>query len=152
MKKSEIANWLFYYYLIGTVSMGLILIIIGPENSLLSLTDNLGVFAIIIPVFLGQVTILYQWFTNQAQKEQIELSKNLNISKNLVKLPPIIVLSIFGLAIILRGFGRINDWEIQIDESQFKALVTFGMSILNVTSIYLVSLFYRSAEEIIEKE
>ena len=145
MKKRTVANWLFYYYLTGTVVMGLVLIIFGSGEISLQLDDSLGVFAIIIPVFIGQLTIIYQWYTNQAVNGDSNMDQNLSISPSLVKIPALVVFGIFLLAITLRAYGIKNDIKIMGDP-QFKQMVTFAMSILNATTVYLVAMFYRPAE------
>jgi len=144
MKKSEIANWLLFFYLGTSVILGAALIILGPQNSWLGLSDNFAEFAIVIPVFLGQLAFLFRWFVSQATNTGSDLEETVNISSKLIKMPALIVIGIFLLAILLRGLGINNNWSIQIDETQFRNLITFGMSILNATTIYLAAIFYKN--------
>jgi len=142
MKKSKIANWLFYYYLSSTALLGTVLILFGSENSFLALKDYSAVFSVLIPVLTGQLTILFQWRANQAFRSNHELDKEVNISPSAVIASPIVVTVLFLLAIFLRGFGILYDWKYQVSESQFRNLIVFVLTILIVTTVYLVILFY----------
>jgi len=144
MKKKEIADWLLNYYLIGTVLIGLILIILGPQKSLLSLNDSSGIFAIIIPLFLGQLATLFQWRLTNTTNEDIE--KEVNFPRKWVKRPAIISFGIFILAVVLRGISTTKDWGINLSEEQFKYLTVFCISILNITTIVLTANLFKGTK------
>ena len=140
MKKSQLGKWLFLYYLSISSFFGFVLLIFG--KTVLHVDDPVGIFSILIPTLIGQVAIISKWYVDRANDKDEELDTEVKIPNFIVKAPLIIAGFLLLLSSILKivGFHLDADWT--PDDSQFKGVVTFTMSLLNATSIYLVSVFF----------
>lgn len=140
MKKSVLGKWLFIYYFSISCVFGFFLIIFG--KSVLKIDDPAGVFAILVPTLISQVAIIMKWFVDKANERDTKADYVVRIPVFLVKVPLIVVTAILVLGTVLKivGFHQDADWT--PSDQQFKWMVTFCISLLNATSIYLVSAFF----------
>lgn len=145
MKKSTLGKWLFVFYFSVSCSLGFMLIVFG--KTLLHIDDPMGVFSILIPTIIGQVAVISKWFVDRANSEDKELDIEVDIPAFIVKAPPIAVALILIVSIVLKIIGFNLDAEWTPSDDQFKAIVTFAMSVLNATSIYLVSVFFSKTKK-----
>lgn len=145
MKKiniTDIASWLFGYYFASTILVAIVLLIFGPQSQALSLSDPTGIWAIIIPVFLGQVTILYQWFIKEAQRNE-DSDVYIRFKKWILYTPPVAVLVLLLLSFVLRAMAVSENYSIEFSENYLKIAITLLMSILNVTTIALNTAIFK---------
>jgi len=128
----QIRNWLGIFFLGTTAVLGTY-IILFQQTSLLPISseDATSSFKIIIPTFIAQLTIVFKWIANPPKNSMAEI----RMPKWAVMGPPIIVVGILivTLAYIIVDQGRSNGGEI------FKNVVTFCVSLLSATSIFIVT-------------
>ena len=138
MEKNKIAKWLFLYFFIITTILGFSLILLG--RSLLHIDDVNGLVAVILPTFVGQLTLMVKWLVDTSVSDNnITL---INISSFLVKGPPIIFAALILVTFIIRIAGYHYDANWTPDDSQVKATFTFLISIFNATTVYLTSVYF----------
>jgi hypothetical protein len=143
MKAGEIRDWLGKYFLLTTVILGgYILLFAGRYTVLLRIDWQTGVdcFQIIIPTLIGQLTIIFRFFaTNQAIKDDTDVP----IPSWVVKWPPLLLLALIIVTIVVMGVGNTGNGQPWSPlQSQFKLIVTFYVSVLNATTIFVVSRFF----------
>lgn len=139
MEKNKIAKWLFVYFFLVTSVLGFILILLGKQ--LLHIDDTNGLVAIIIPTFVGQLTLIVKWIVDNSIKQN-QNDKYINISPFLVKAPPIVFLIIILLTFTIRIIGFNSDASWTPSDDQIKTVFTFFISIFNATTIYLISIYF----------
>jgi len=141
MAIKDIRNWLGLYFLTTTSIFGAYVLLAGGSSLLpIERQEAVDTFEIIIPVLLGQLTIIFQWFgaNNPSSDDEI-----VDMPKWVVKGPPIIVaiiLTIAVLVLILGNLGEGKQWAITPDA--FKGVVTFCVSLLNATTVFIISRFF----------
>ena len=145
MKKREHADWLIYSTLVGTVTLAVVLIWLGPADSLLSFTDLPGIFAIIVPVLIGQLALLYKWRAKN-WNNQHEVDSVTNIPKNIIRLPLILCFGIVFLPLIFRGLGLYFEWKSILSEHQIKMSITFSMSVMNASIVLFIADVFKTKE------
>jgi len=142
MRAKDIRNWLGLYFLIITSVLGAYILLTGGSPLLpMERKESLDTFEIIIPVLIGQLTIIFQWFggNNPAESNQ-----HVDIPSWVIKGPPIIVAIILLLAIlvlVMGNWGEGKQWTLSPDG--FKGVVTFCVSLLNATTISIISRFFK---------
>lgn len=142
MNEKDVRNWLGIYFLLITVILGGTILLFG--NSLLRLDDSIGVFEIIIPVLVGQLTIIFRWFTSD-----YDPNKRLRVTMPpwIIKGPPLLVIGLLLLTVILKVVGFQYDKPWTPSDEQFKGVVTFCVTILNATTIYVIGKYFGAAQK-----
>lgn len=140
MKKSVLGKWLFIYYFCISSVFGFFLIVFG--KTLLKIDDPAGVFSILVPTLISQVAIIMKWFVDKANEKDTKADYVVRIPTFMVKVPLIVVTFILLLGTVLKVIGFHLDADWTPSDQQYKWMVTFCMSLLNATSIYLVSVFF----------
>lgn len=142
MKTKDVRNWLGIYFLLITGILGGYLLLFG-ETVLLPMTkqEAMDVFQIVIPVFIGQLTIIFRWFAgfNTADDDEV-----INIPPWVVQGPPLLVIGILIVALvsmIVGNFYSSQQWT--TSPGQFKVIITFCVSILNATTIFIVGGYFK---------
>jgi uncharacterized membrane-anchored protein len=140
MSAKDVRNWLGIYFLVITGALGAYLLLFR-ETALLpiSRTEAVDAFEIVIPVLLAEVTMIFRWFSGQQVNQETEIA----IPRWVVVGPPIMVSSILVLAIltlILGNVGQGKAWAPTPDA--FKGIVTFCVSILNASTVFIVSKYF----------
>jgi len=146
MKLVDARRWLAIYFLLITVVLGGYLLVAGGHRSwLLPLSDedSSACFEIIIPVFIGQLAVIFQWIA------QLNVPQDINeicpMPSWAIKLPPILISLLLTISLIILVAGNANgghDWG--MPPETFKKILTFCVSILNATTVFLVAkLFHR---------
>jgi hypothetical protein len=88
MKKSEIQNWLGLYFLLITGILGGYLLLLKETPFLpIRKAEAITSFEILIPVLIGQLTIIFKWYGKDRNQKDIFVK----IPKWVVKAPPILV-------------------------------------------------------------
>jgi hypothetical protein len=145
MKASEVRTWLGVYFLMLTLVLGGYILLLS-ESSLLPITKQEGVdaFEIIVPVLLGQLAVIFQWFANPPA---IDKDKTIKIASWIVKGPPVgiallLLITIVTMAVANSGEGV--SWAPAGND--FKAIVTFSVSVLNATTFIVVSRYFQAVK------
>jgi hypothetical protein len=128
----QIRNWLGIYFLGTTAVLGTYIILFQQTVLLpISSEDASSAFKIIIPTFIAQLTVVFKWIANPPKIDTSEII----MPRWAVMGPPIIVLFmlIISLTYIIIDQGRSNGGEI------FKNVVTFCVSLLSATSVFVIS-------------
>jgi len=134
MKTNNIRNFLGIFYLGTTTLLGAYILLFQESTNFLPISkeDASSSFQIIIPTFIAQLTIIFKWFANPPQLEKDEI----NLPSWVVIAPPILSLIILIGTIIFIAADRgesLNGGEI------FKNIVTFIVSILGATTIFIIA-------------
>jgi NADH:ubiquinone oxidoreductase subunit 6 (subunit J) len=132
-------KWLGIFFLLTTVIIGCYLLLFSGMVFLpLTQAEAGDCFQIIIPVLVGQVTVIFQWIamTNNAQEDKNSLCP---IPGWAIKLPPILALLIIILASIVLVIANDSSKNLSASPDTFKHAITFSATILNATTVYLVA-------------
>jgi hypothetical protein len=148
MREREVRNWLGIYFLFVTILLGGYIILFAETKLLpMSKAEAMNAFKIIIPVFVGQLAIIFQWFSRHdaASSEAI-----LSIPPWVVKAPLILVACLLIAGIVIMIIGNSGSQTTQPAWSpspeRFKDLVTFAVTVLNATSVYIVMRFFKETQ------
>ena len=120
------------FYLTLTTVLGAYILIFGETVLLpISKEDANSSFQITIPAFIAQLTAIFKWYMDPNRTE----SREINLPVWIVYGPPISVSFILALAIIVivQSSGEGFDGG-----SLFKNVVTFCVSILGATTVFVV--------------
>jgi hypothetical protein len=147
MKAGEIRDWLGKYFLVTTIVLGgYILLFAGRYTVMLRIDKQTGndCFQIIIPTLVGQLTVIFRFFgTNQT----IDNEAIVPVPSWVVKWPPLLLISLIVVTIVVMALGNLGPgqtWSPMQD--QFKLIVTFYVTILNATSVFVVSRFFEASK------
>jgi hypothetical protein len=148
MTAGEIRDWLGKYFLLATVFVGgYILLFAGRYTALLRIDAQTGTdcFQIIIPTLVGQLTIIFRFF---GTARTIKDDTIVDIPSWVVKWPPLLLLGLLVITIVVMSLGNVDPgqpWSPMQD--QFKMIVTFYVTVLNATTIFVVSRFFEAPKE-----
>jgi hypothetical protein len=142
MTYDEARRWLGLYFLIFTAALGGY-VLIFPESPMLPIgrEDANASFQIVVPVLIGQLVTAFKWLSRANSPEDKRIAP---IPRWAIVTPPIIVVSLVLLAIV----GMVvrnpepNGWG--VPPGTFKAVLTFAISILNASTVFLVSRLFPS--------
>lgn len=143
MEKNNVAKWLFVYFFLVTTVLGFILILLGKQ--LLHIDDVNGLVAIIIPTFIGQLTLMVKWIVDN-NVVNANYKTKLNLSPFFVKGPPITFIIIVVITFVIRIIGYNTDASWTPNDEQIQTVFTFLLSIFNATTIYLISIYFSTKE------
>jgi hypothetical protein len=142
MKAQDIRRWLGSYILVLTAFLGSYLLLAGG-TSLLPLSPD-GVtssFEIVIPFLLGQVVIVYRFFTGSHAHD----SRIPPMEPFFVKAPPLLATAIIVGTLIIMAIGGANDNPPWMPSSaKFKAIITFVVTLLNASTAFVVSRYFEA--------
>ncbi len=144
MKAKDVRNWLGIYFLLVTGVFGAYLLLFRESPLLpISKAEAVDSFEILIPVLLAQVTMIFRWFSSEERPEDSVLS----LPRWVVTAPPIMVVVILLISLLTLIFGNLGNgrrWAPSPDA--FKGIVTFCVSILNASTVFIVSMYFRRVE------
>ncbi|HEX8289567.1 MAG TPA: hypothetical protein VF556_16405 [Pyrinomonadaceae bacterium] len=142
MKVKDVRNWLGIYFLIITGILGTYVLLFGETVLLpVSKQEAMDVFQIVIPVLIGQLTIIFRWFAG-FEAENTEAS--INMPTWVIKGPPLLVVGILIITVTLMVVGNMfSSLQWTISPDQFKVIVTFCVSILNATTIFIIGRYFK---------
>ena len=135
MTVPEARDWLGKYFLLFTIFLGGdIVLLSGKDTMLLRIHRDVGMncFQIIIPTLIGQLTVIFRFFTGGTPDDKTELA----IPSWIVKWPPTLLAGLVVATIILMALGNIgrgSTWS--PSEDDFKTIVLFYVSVLNATTV-----------------
>jgi hypothetical protein len=146
MTISEARKWLGVYFLLVTCITGAIILLLGGGTFIpLEEADVNHSFQILIPVLLGQVTVIFQWIARQGQ----DAGENdpCPIPAWAIRLPPISAAAIICLSVLTLVISNRPDMRsIRYGPERFMSTLTFAVSILNASTVFLVSRLFPSTE------
>jgi hypothetical protein len=146
MKAKHVRNILGPFFLIITAMVGVYVLLFkgGPLLPIES-ADAVSSLEIIVPVFVGQLAIIVQNYGKMSD------NKNIPVASWVIVMPPAIVIlmlvSVIGYIVWSNNHSQPLD---NVGET-FRAVVTLAVSLLNATTIIVISKFLsndrRQAEE-----
>ena len=142
MTEKELRNWLGIYFLLVTSVLGGYLLMFNESKLLpLSSEEATSAFQIVIPVLIGQLTIMFKWFGGSKTSREREI----NIPKWTVVAPPSIVavLLVVSLILLIAGNSSETGYSWGLNAAKFKSVITFCVSLLNATTIFVIAKFFR---------
>lgn|SRR5262249_31300609 len=148
MRAGEIRDWLGKYFLLSTIIIGgYILLFAGRYTVLLRIDWGTGMdcFQIIIPTLVGQLTIIFRFF---ATAQTIKDDTIVDIPSWVVKWPPLLLIGLLVVTVVVMGMGNVGEgqpWSPLQD--QFKLIVTFYVTVLNATTVFVISRFFEVPKE-----
>jgi hypothetical protein len=141
MKINTIRNFLGLFYLGTTTILGAFILIFGGFQHILPFSeeDANSSFQIIIPTFIAQLTIIFKWYANPPKLEE----ETINIPKWVVLAPPILSLLILISTIAIIAVDNGENLE---GGKMFKNVVTFVVSVLGATTIFIVARVFNESK------
>jgi hypothetical protein len=136
MTRKEINNWLGKYFLLATASIGgFILTMKGTPAFPLEPNEVAPSLQIIIPLFVGQLTLIVKSFAQTYSHPETEIA----IPEWLVKWPPLIAVFLIVLGVV-RLLMLHHAGTPGVDgAADFRMILTFCVTLLNSTTIYIVA-------------
>jgi hypothetical protein len=134
----DIRNWLGIYVLVLVAFLGGYAFL-APDYLLpLESGDRVAAFEIILPVLLAQVALVFRFYTDeQANTRAIPRM----LPAWVVKLPLLLVTLLIGIELAMSGIAGVTRQKPPSPEA-FKGLITFCVSLLNVSSIVILSKYF----------
>ncbi len=134
-------KWLALYFLLFTVIIGLYVLIFAESVLLpLSSSDAGDVFRIIVPVLLGQVTIVFQWIANSDRESR----RICPIPRWAIVCPALLSSTVILVTALAMAIGNFNDIGFGVSPDAFKTSVTLAVAILNASTVFLVARLFPS--------
>ena len=132
-------RWLAIYFLLVTSITGGYLLLFAESWLLpISREDATAAFEIVIPVLIGQLTVMFQWIGQLDGSS--ESARRSPIPPWAIKLPPAIVATLLAVSVLVLVLGNLRqDIQVGLSPDQFKAIITFAVAMLNGTTIFLVA-------------
>ena len=139
MTYSNAQRWLGLYFLIITSCLGVYFLIFAETVALpVSREEAQHAFQVVIPVFLGQLTIIFQWLGSRDSGPSNEL---VPIPTWAIIAPPItavfIVASVVAAVAIKNLISQTGAGG--LDTGVFNTPVTFAVGIINASTVFLVA-------------
>jgi len=139
-------KWLAVYFLLVTVITGAFLLLFNGTTVLpLSSDDASACFQIIIPVLVGQVTVIFQWIA-VANKDDATGKLESPVPTWAIRLPALMAVLIIVVATIVLAYANRPAINWTVSPTTFKSAVTFSVTILNASTIFLVARFFPSTK------
>jgi hypothetical protein len=139
MKRADqIRNWLGIFFLGTTAVLGAYIILLQETRLLpISAEDASSAFKIIIPTLIAQLTVVFKWIASPSAG----MSQRVNIPTWAVVAPPLIVdaILIITIGFLIFDQGQSDGGEI------FKNVVTFCVSLLSASTVFIVTAMFPSA-------
>jgi hypothetical protein len=146
MKLKDARRWIAIYFLLTTALTGSFLLLFSGSVLLpLAPEDASASFQILIPVLVGQVTIIFQWLA-LANNDPAQNDVESPIPGWAIKLPPALAFAIFVLAAIVLALANRPDLNWNVSPGTFKNAVTFAVTILNASTMFLVARLFPQAK------
>jgi hypothetical protein len=147
MTAKDTRNWLGKYFLLTTSVLGGYVLLCG-ETPLLPIrrAEALDCFQIVVPVLVGQLTIIFRWF---AVGDKIQDDAPVDMPDWVVKGPPLIVIALISaaaIALVAGNVGKGSSWA--PSPESFKGMVTFAVSLLNATTIFILARYFEAAKTV----
>jgi hypothetical protein len=137
-------HWLGIYFLVVTVFVGLFLLVFSG-SSILPLTGDEAKsnFQVLVPVLAGQLAIVFRWWSN-ADVDGNQDDQPSPIPTWAIVLPPILALLVFVSGVVALENSTGANARLNLGPSGFQGVVTFTVTILNATTVLLISRLFPS--------
>ena len=146
MKPDQVREWIGKYFLL-VLSLAAGYIYIFAESPLLPISRSEAFAAgeTIIPVFLGQLALIYRWYFSA---DAIDSANDVCVPPWLVKWPPLLAVLLIGMAVgsLVASNATGSRWA--PDPETFRRVVVFSVSLLNVTTIIVITRYFGSREKL----
>ena len=140
MTPKEVRDWIGKYFLFTLAALGGYIYLFSETIFLpISKAEAFAAGETIIPVFLGQLTIMYRWFLSPAPTVG---NVTIEIPSWLVKGPPIISIFLIAASILSMVLGSAQRATWSPDPETFRRIVVFVVSLLNVTTLIVISRYF----------
>jgi len=139
MTIKDARKWIAIYFLLTTAATGAFLLLFSGSIILpLGSEDASASFQILVPVLVGQVTVIFQWLAlaNEAAPENNLPSP---VASWAIKLPPILAFAIILTAAFTLALANRADVNLSTSPGTFKNALTFSVTLLNASTIFLVA-------------
>lgn len=146
MTTTAIRSWLGLYVLclvgfLGGYSF------LAPDSILpLEMNDRISAFEIIIPVLVAQVSAVYRFYTDSTVGRRTALS---SLPSWIVIAPPLIVSVLIFTELVLFAVAGIQRLKPPSPET-FKGLLTFCVTLLNASTVLIISKYFDSKPKLME--
>ena len=136
MTISQAQRWLAVYFLLITACIG-VFIIIFPNTNIFPVSGDeaQASFKILIPVLIGQLTIIFQWFGRAANTRDDRPSP---VPDWTIRLPAAISAGAIIFCVIALVVMNAVKFSGQT-QNIFSNVVTLAVSILNASTVFLVA-------------
>lgn len=141
MAASAIRQWLGLYVLILTSAVGAYLLIAPPILLPLPAPDKVASTEIIVPFLIAQVAAVYRFYSSATT---VAHEPRLPIPSPLVKAPLIIVSLVLIIEFAFMAAGGIAQATWTPSAESFKALLTFCVSILNASTVFVITRYFQA--------
>jgi hypothetical protein len=139
MTNSSARRWLGLYFLLASTGLGLFLLLFTGSAILpLDAADGSAAFQILLPVFVGQLTVIFRWIAGIGNEAK-DANAACSIPGWAVRIPPILAVTIVVCAAFALAAANSPTSTLKTSPETFKASVTFAVTILNATTVYLVT-------------
>ena len=140
MTPKEVRDWVGKYFLFTLAALGgYVYIFAGTVLLPLDRAEAFAAGETIIPVFLGQLTIMYRWFFSSTP---IDTVGDVEIPPWLIKGPPILGIVLIAASITSMIIGSRQQAHWAPDPETFRRIVVFVVSLLNVTTVIVISRYF----------
>ncbi len=145
MTATEVRNWIgkYFLYVLGGIG-GYIFIFAGSVLLPIQREEALAAAETIVPVFLGQLTIMYNWFFSQNAKDEV---RDIRVPEWLIKGPPVMGLVLIILTLLAMILGNSNEENWAPHPETFRRVVVFVVSLLNVTTIIVIGRYFGNSKQ-----
>jgi hypothetical protein len=143
MNASDVRDWLGKYFLLATFSIGGYILLFGGSYSVMLRIDKptaTDCFQIIIPVLLGQLTIIFRFYAGAQDTPKHDVV--VPVPPWVVKWPPLLVIALLVFTVLLMALGNVANVTWAPDQNQFKTVLTFAVAVLNATTTFLVMRYF----------
>jgi hypothetical protein len=104
--------------------------------------DCMDAFQIVVPLFVAQLTIIFRFLGGDSG---IDAKVNVPVPRWAVVGPPTAVSIVLALTIVALIIGSLSEEaDALIGAGTFKAVVTFCVSVLNATTIFIVAKYFQT--------
>jgi hypothetical protein len=144
MSLGDARTWLGLYFLLSTVITGRFLLLFSGSAVLpLTQEDASASFQILIPVLVGQVTVIFQWIATANHSLQDD-TVPCPVPNWAIRLPPLLASSVVVVAALVLAISNSAASNWQASPETFKNAVTFSVTVLNASTIFLVTKLFPS--------
>lgn len=144
MSTEEVRSWIGKYFLFTLSAIGGYIYLFS-ETPLLPLNraEALAAGETIIPVLLGQLAIIYRWYFSGDATDRVG---ELRVPAWLVKGPPLISITLIVMSILSMVIANYSESYWAPDPESFRRIVVFVVSVLNVTTVIVITRYFGEIE------
>lgn len=145
MTLAQARKWLGLYFLLTTSVTGAVILLFGGGTFVpLDEKEVTNSFQIVIPVLLGQLTVIFQWLGRQNAIAEDDLP--CPVPSWAIRTPPIAgaVIMLAGVLMLFLSNSEGTRW-LKFGPARFQSTLTFVVALLNASTIVLVARLFPSS-------